>query len=967
MEIAMPVTQIPQMPQPAGSGWLPDSLQSPRGDSELLHALFEGNPDLVVVVDAEQRIVAANSSAMAAFGYLRGELEGQPLSLLLPEAARERHAGRVRSLQDRPSARSTGSDMELKARDARGNEFAVDVMLWPLGAEGGRYVVAVCRRLDAALSHSQVQIHAMVESVRDYAFNLLDAQGRILTWNEGARRIHGLSSVEALGRNFAIFFLPADIAQGEPERLLAEATRDGHSHSAGWQAGAHGESIWAKVDLTAMRDASGQLTGFTRVLHDMTEHKQAEDAQREGNRALLESEERFRLLVEHVADYAIYMLDPEGRVVTWNIGAERAKGFKAEEVMGRSFSIFFPPEDAATGAPDKELAAARCDGRFETETWRQRKDGTKFWALETLTAIHGRDGELRGFAAVTRDMTKQKEAKDALLEGNRALLESEERFRLLVDQVSDYAIYMLDLEGRVVTWNIGAERTKGFKAEEVMGLTYSIFFTPEDAAAGLPAKELAAAAREGRYETEAWRQRKDGTKFWALVSLTAIRGRDGELRGYAKVIRDMTKQKVAAEGLLSLNAQLERYRIFVENVDEYAIYTIDAQGLITSWGTGAQKVSGVAAEQVLGRHYSLFFPPAAVLAGVPDRQLAEAARLGRYMTDAWMVTPDGGRKWSSGVVNAVRDDDGELTGFIRVARDMTKQKLLEESLAQLHVDLEDRVAERTRQLEETNIELHRKNREVEAFVYIVSHDLRGPLVNVQGFARELEQSCASLKTILADCELPTKTATAIGEILEEDIPGALKFISASSSKFERLIDSLLGLSRYGRQVYQIVEVDAQELVEDAVASMRHHIVEAGADIEIGRLPSVRADATALGQVFSNLIGNAMKYREPRRPLRIEVGGKVEGEMVHYWVRDNGLGIPETGKSRLFQVFQRLHPQQAAGEGMGLAIAHRIVERHGGKIWAESSDGEGTVFHFSLPSVQPPAPGSAQNRISDDAA
>jgi light-regulated signal transduction histidine kinase (bacteriophytochrome) len=184
--------------------------------------------------------------------------------------------------------------------------------------------------------------------------------------------------------------------------------------------------------------------------------------------------------------------------------------------------------------------------------------------------------------------------------------------------------------------------------------------------------------------------------------------------------------------------------------------------------------------------------------------------------------------------------------------------------------------------------------------------------------------------------------------LEEEIGGALHYISASTTKFERLINALLSLSRQGRQVYQLTRVNIWELVTNSVANFQQVIAEAGADVEIGALPSATADVTALGQVFSNLIGNALKYRSPKRSLRIEIGGQVEEGIVHYWVRDNGLGIPEFGKAKLFQVFQRFHRQQAEGEGMGLAIAHRIVERLGGKIWAESREGEGSAFHFSLP-------------------
>ena len=263
-------------------------------------------------------------------------------------------------------------------------------------------------------------------------------------------------------------------------------------------------------------------------------------------------------------------------------------------------------------------------------------------------------------------------------------------------------------------------------------------------------------------------------------------------------------------------------------------------------------------------------------------------------------------------------------------------------------ELEQRVAERTRELEATVAELQRKNQEVESFVYIVSHDLRAPLVNVQGFVRELEESSKQLKQAILSCPQWESCWPGMVPILDEDIAGALHYISASTAKFERLIDALLRFSRQGRQVYQLERVNVWELVTNAVATFQQLITETGTVVEVGNLPSVTADATALGQVFSNLIGNCLKYRWPERPLKVQVGGHTEDGMVHYWVRDNALGIPEFAKVRLFQVFQRFHSQKAEGEGMGLAIAHRIVERHGGKIWAESQEDEGTAFHFSLP-------------------
>lgn len=265
--------------------------------------------------------------------------------------------------------------------------------------------------------------------------------------------------------------------------------------------------------------------------------------------AIRESEERFRLLVESVRDYAIFMLDPDGHVLTWNAGAERFKGYRAEEIIGQHFSRFYPPEDLARGLPEYELRVATDTGVFETDGWRVRKDGSQFWANAVITAVRGADGELLGFAKVTRDLTRRR-AHD------EELRRSEERFRLLVDGLSEYAIFMLDPNGRVATWNSGAERIKGYKASEIIGQHFSLFYPPDAKESGWPEHELRVAAEEGRFVDTGWRVRKDGTTFWANVTISALRDDSGQLLGYAKMTRDLTEIK-RAEAMELANQQRE--------------------------------------------------------------------------------------------------------------------------------------------------------------------------------------------------------------------------------------------------------------------------------------------------------------------------------------------------------------------------------------------------------------------------
>jgi signal transduction histidine kinase len=252
------------------------------------------------------------------------------------------------------------------------------------------------------------------------------------------------------------------------------------------------------------------------------------------------------------------------------------------------------------------------------------------------------------------------------------------------------------------------------------------------------------------------------------------------------------------------------------------------------------------------------------------------------------------------------------------------------------------------QLHQRTEELGRKNEEVEAFVYIVSHDLRAPLVNLQGFARELRMNCEALAERLAGAPLPPEQAAKIRELTDHEIPTSLRFISASSDKFEKLINALLQLSRSGRRELAIEPLDMRALVKATLDSLMRLVDESGAEVVIDRLPPAHGDATAIGQVWSNLLTNALRYLQPGRKGKIFIRGESHDGFCRYHVQDNGVGMAPAAQHRLFQVFQRMRPDLAEGEGIGLATVKRIVERHGGHIWAESAEGVGTTFTFSLP-------------------
>ena len=393
----------------------------------------------------------------------------------------------------------------------------------------------------AALSEAQ-RFASLIDAVSDYAIYMLDQDGFVTSWNSGAERITGYRPFEIIGQHFSRFFPEEDRAKGLPARTLEQARLAGRfAQEEGLRLRKDGGRFWAHTVTETIRDQAGKVIGFAQVTRDITERMAAQEA-------LRESEHRYRMLVDGVLDYAIYMLDPSGTVTNWNAGAERLKGYSAEEIIGQHFSRFYTKEDRAAGLPARVLDAAAREGRYEAEAWRVRKDGSHFWGSVVIDAIRSDSGELLGFAKITRDITERRNAQEALRESERQL-------RLFVHSVTDYALFMLDPNGIVISWNAGAERIKRYAAEEIIGQHFSRFYTEHERSAGIPARALYLATEEGRYEADGWRVRKDGSLFWANAVIDPIRDNKGTLVGFAKITRDMTERRQAQLALQETQAQ----------------------------------------------------------------------------------------------------------------------------------------------------------------------------------------------------------------------------------------------------------------------------------------------------------------------------------------------------------------------------------------------------------------------------
>jgi PAS domain S-box-containing protein len=493
---------------------------------------------------------------------------------------------------------------------------------------------------------------------------------------------------------------------------------------------------------------------------------------------------------------------------------------------------------------------------------------------------------------------------------------------LLVDSVRDYAILLLDDTGTIMTWNAGAERLNGSAAEDAIGRSFSLFYTEEDRASGHPAELLAIARREGRAEEEAWCLRRDGSRFWANVVITAIHEADGSIVGFGNVVRDLTARRVAedrlregAADLATANVELEQFRRLVLSVRDYAIFLLDPGGYITTWNLGAQHAKGYTADEIIGRHFSIFYTEEDRARDHPAEELQIAAAAGRYEEEGWRIRKDGSRFWASVVLTAVRDDAGTLVGYAKVTRDLTERRAGEQAVHEAHERLK------------------RTNRELDRFAAVAAHDLQEPLRTIAGFSGLL--------------------AERHGDALDDAARGYLEHITSGVERMTRLVDDLLGYARaaepsgVGGDTVVLADAVGVVLSELRATVDEHRTV---VEIDVPGDAHVHAEERDVEAALRNLLSNAVKFADADAP-RVVVRATLIERDVRVDVIDNGIGIDPVDRPRLFQPFQRLDSGAGQpGTGLGLAIAQRVVERNEGAIGVDSVAGEGSRFWFTLPAA-----------------
>jgi PAS domain S-box-containing protein len=504
---------------------------------------------------------------------------------------------------------------------------------------------------------------------------------------------------------------------------------------------------------------------------------------------------------------------------------------------------------------------------------------------------------------------------------SQGLFDSERRFRLLVEGVVDYAIFMLDPSGIITNWNAGAGRIKGYQADEIIGQHFSIFYTPEDREAHLPERALETARRDGRYAAEGWRMRKDGTRFLASAVIDAIYDA-GVLIGFAKITRDVTERQAA---LTALQESERQFRLLVSGVTDYALYMLDPTGHVSSWNAGGERIKGYAAAEIIGQHFSRFYTEADRAAGRPARALAIARETGRYDEEGWRVRKDGSYFWASVVIDPIRDDDGTLVGFAKITRDISERREGQAALERVQ-----------RQLAESQ-----KMDALGQLTGGVAHDFNNLLMIVSGHIQ-------TLKSIAAEDPKAARAALAI---------------ELAAERGATLTRQLLTFSRrlpVNPQAINIRErIDSiREVLTSGLGSNIRFVVDVAADIW-----PVTVDIGELEIALVNLVINARDAMPDGGAVTItaknvfldEGESAPPGDYVAITVEDTGLGIPEDILAKVFDPFFTTKPV-GKGTGLGLSQVHGFVHQAGGTVQIASALGEGTVLTIYLPRATAEATG-----------
>ncbi|MGH9714464.1 MAG: PAS domain S-box protein [Candidatus Acidiferrales bacterium] len=847
--------------------------------------------DAVIATDMNGAITFMNSVAQSLTGWGFQEAHGKSMDLVFDIVNKETRRpveNPVKKVFREGKVVGLADHTILRAKN--GNEIDIEDSAAPILTSSGEGlgVVLVFRDI-TELKQTREELDKYFSLSIDMLC-IASTDGYFKRLNPAWQKVLGYSIEELLAKPYLDFIHPED-----RQATIQQAEKQGHGFEVISFENRYlckdGSYKWLSWSASPVVD-QGLIYAVAR---DVTQLKQSE-------RALRLSEERYRLLFES-NPHPVWVYDLETlAILDVNAAAIRNYGYSREEFLNLTIKDIRPPEDI----PAVLNSVAKSSSEFEeNRIWRHRKKaGTLFYVDVTShpLAYAGKNARL----VVATDITKRKQAEEALRL-------SEERFRLLVSGVRDYAIFMLDPDGRVASWNVGAERFKGYQENEILGQSFTRFHTPEDIAQNKPAEKLRVAAAVGRSEDEGWRIRKDGSRFWASVVITALRDERGKLIGFSKITRDMTERKKIEE---TLHASEERFRKVAETAHD-AIISADSHGKIVYVNRAAEQIFAHSSDELIGQPLALLMPErfrSSHLQGF-ERYLktGEAHVIGKTVELA------GRRKDGTEFplqLSLSSWKTGEGTFFTGILSDITKRKQVEEDLLRAKEEAE------------------RSNKFKDQFLSTMSHELRTPLNAVLGFS----------------------------DLLSEEQYGPLNdrqrryvnHIHTGGAHLLRLINDILDLSKIeaGRLQLALENVLVSSCFAEVVDTLRPLADRKSQTLALRPSPdlSVRADATRFKQILMNLIGNAIKFTPEGGTIELVV--QELGELARVEVRDSGPGIPLEEQERIFEAFHRLgrSDKTSEGTGLGLAITRRLVELHGGKLGIESQPGSGSNFYFTLPTT-----------------
>lgn len=894
-------------------------------------ALYNQAPCGYHSVDTDGVFVLINRTALDWLGYERDEVVGKLRfhDIVPPE---HQHLVNERLARMTRGEKLEAAEFPIRRRD--GSTFLALLSSTAVVDEQGRFVrtnntlVDITERKGAenALAGQRNFLQAITNSVPvQLAFFDRDLICRFANASY-ARWVQG-ETEQLIGMHLSQIARRQDF---EASRLNLAAALSGEiQRFEGERAFPDGHRFYAGIEYTPYWHA-GKVQGIIIQMIDLSQRKASEDLVRQANAqlnsALLQSQDLY-----NNAPCGYHSLDVNGIYVSINDTELDWLGYRRDEVVGKmAFRDMMAPRH--TDLLEHRMQKILKDDALEAVEYEmRRRDGSTFHALLSSSAVRDADGRFLRSNTTVVDITRRKAAEMALRDNQRFL-------QTITDHVPGLIAY-LDAGLHFRFANAEHLRVYGMDPQYIIGRHIGECVKPDVWADIEPRMKTALAGQPHHFET--WRPTIDGQQIFVSASYLPDFNDEGTVQGLFVQIIDITDRKRIEERVVHLNEELEqriserslelleseqRFRLMVDNLRDYCIFFMDADGIITDWTDSAQRMDGYSPTQMLGRHYGVLFDPINPDHGKVSamQMLRLAASRGQHELHNWHTRKDGSQYWSHSVLIALRDDSGELKGFAKVNRDMTDAKRLDDLMRNINDELENRVVERTEQLLAAN-------KDLESFSYSVSHDLRSPLRHISSFVSLLEEH--------------------LGGQCDEVSARYLSTIGNSARHMSQLIDGLLAFSRLGRSAVNLTAVDFTLLVDAVVGQIGHDTEGRVVDWVVAPdLPVVQGDALLLREVWANLLGNAYKYTRPRERTRIEVGWSMDPVVGYtFFVRDNGVGFDTKYAQKLFGVFQRLHrASEFEGTGIGLALTRRIIERHGGTIWAESQLGEGSVFYFSLP-------------------